>query len=68
MLAKIAAYGRDRREAIERMRQALSAVTIDGVATNIALHRRIMAHGDFQAGEAATDFLAKLMQRPGATP
>ena len=68
MLAKIAAHGRDRPRAIERMAQALSAVTLDGVATNIALHQRIMAHGGFQAGEAATDFLAKLMPRPGAGP
>lgn len=61
MLAKVITHGRDRGEAIERMRQVLNALTIEGLQTNIALHRQIMDHADFQAGHVATDFLAKAL-------
>ncbi|ETX09060.1 MAG: hypothetical protein ETSY2_01750 [Candidatus Entotheonella gemina] len=61
MLAKVTAHGRDRGEAIGRMRQALSALTIEGLHTNVTLHRQIMDHADFRAGHVATDFLAKVL-------
>lgn len=61
MLAKVTTHGRDRAQAIERMRQALAALTIDGLQTNVALHRQIMDHADFQAGHVATDFLTKVL-------
>lgn len=60
MLAKVTTHGRDRSEAIERMRQALSTLTIDGLQTNIALHRQILDNADFRMGRVATDFLTNI--------
>ncbi len=57
LLAKLIAYGRDRREAIARMNRALEMFIVEGVETSIALHQRILADPDFLAGNFATDFL-----------
>jgi acetyl/propionyl-CoA carboxylase alpha subunit len=54
MIAKIATWGRDREEAIVRMRRALSQTVILGVETNLALHLRILADPDFQRGTSVT--------------
>ncbi len=59
MLAKVTTHGSARSEAIERMRQALSGLTIEGLQTNVALHQQIMDNADFLAGHVATDFLTK---------
>lgn len=61
MLAKVTTHGGDRSEAIERMRQALSGLTIEGLQTNVTLHQQIMDHADFRAGHVATDFLTKAL-------
>lgn len=59
MLVKVITHGSHRGEATERMRQALSGLTIAGVQTNITLHQHIMDHADFRAGHVATDFLTR---------
>ncbi len=59
MLAKVTTHGNNRDDAIARMRQALSALNIEGLHTNITLHRQIMDHTDFQMGQVTTDFLTK---------
>ncbi|ETW92394.1 MAG: hypothetical protein ETSY1_43825 [Candidatus Entotheonella factor] len=59
MLAKIITHGCSRGEAMGRMRQALSDLTLEGLHTNIKLHQQIMDHADFQAGRVATDFLTQ---------
>lgn len=61
MLAKVTTHGGDRSEAIERMRQALSGLTIEGLQTNVTLHQQIMDHADFRAGHVATDFLTRAL-------
>ena len=38
MIAKIIAHGRDRQEAIARMRRTLEMTVIDGIKTSIPLH------------------------------
>ena len=45
-------HGRDRAEAIARMRRALDVVVMEGIKTNVPLHRRIMDDPDFLAGNA----------------
>ena len=62
MIAKVIAVGRDRAEAISRMRQALDEMVIDGVPTTIALHRRLMDHPGFLAGETDTGFLERELE------
>jgi acetyl-CoA carboxylase biotin carboxylase subunit len=50
LVAKILAHGSTRDEAIARMKGALSETTITGIATTIALHRRLMDEPGFVAG------------------
>jgi acetyl-CoA carboxylase biotin carboxylase subunit len=64
LLAKVITHGTDRRQAITRMRQALSEIVIAGLTTNTALHRHIMDHTQFQAGELDTTFLFTALPPP----
>ncbi|MEJ2742316.1 MAG: acetyl-CoA carboxylase biotin carboxylase subunit [Gammaproteobacteria bacterium] len=57
MIAKIIVYGNDRTHAIRRMENALEESVIDGIKTNIPLHRRILADAAFQHGEIDIHFL-----------
>lgn len=57
MIAKLIVWGRDRDEAIARMRRALSDFEIGGVATTIPFHQRVLQHESFLRGEATTSFL-----------
>jgi acetyl-CoA carboxylase biotin carboxylase subunit len=57
LVAKVIAHGRDRDEAIARMRRALDGFVIEGIKTTIPLHRRILADADFVAGRFDTGFL-----------
>ena len=59
MIAKIMAYGRDRDEAIARMRRALEMTVIEGIKTSIPMHLRILADPDFQAGRITTAFMER---------
>jgi acetyl-CoA carboxylase biotin carboxylase subunit len=58
LLAKIITYGESRAQAMARMRQALAEVVIEGIVSNIALHREILDNAYFQTGALGTDFLA----------
>ena len=57
LLAKLLAFGRDRDEAIARMRRALAEMRIDGVPTTIPFHARLLADPRFQRGEVHTRFV-----------
>jgi acetyl-CoA carboxylase biotin carboxylase subunit len=58
MIAKLAAWGRDRLEAIDRMRRALSEFTIAGeLGNNLDFHRWIVRHPRFIAGDFDTKFI-----------
>ena len=57
MIAKLVSWGRDRREAIERMTRALNELRIDGLTTSVPFHRRVMRNRAFVAGELHTGFL-----------
>ena len=61
MIAKLMTHGRDRQEAIARMRRALDVLVVDGIKTNAALHRRILDDPDFQAGKLTTRFMDRFM-------
>lgn len=65
LVAKLIVKGRDRAEAIGRMKRALEMFVIEGIKTSIPLHRRILAHPDFVAGEFDTHFIEKLMNSNG---
>jgi acetyl-CoA carboxylase biotin carboxylase subunit len=57
LLAKIIAHGRDRQEAIARMRRTLEMTVIEGIKTTIPLHLKILSDPDFQAGRISTSFM-----------
>ena len=64
MIAKVITYGRDRQEAIARMRRTLEMTVIEGIKTTIPLHLKILADPDFQAGRLSTAFMERF-QAPG---
>jgi len=57
MISKLVVWGKDRNEAIIRMRRALYEYIIVGVKTNIPFHKAVMENPRFVAGELATQFL-----------
>ena len=57
LIAKVMAHGRDRREAISRMRRALGEFVIEGIKTNIPFMREIVDSDVFQRGIYSTRFL-----------
>jgi len=59
MIAKVISYGRDRQEAIVRMRRALEMAVVEGVKTTIPMHLRILNDPDFQAGRMSTKFMER---------
>ncbi len=59
MIAKLIAHGRDRNEAIARMREALNGFVIRGIASNIAFQSALLAHPKFIAGDFHTGFIAE---------
>ena len=62
MIAKVIAHGPDRATAISRLRQALDEMKVEGVVTTIELHRRILAHPGFVAGDTDTGFLDRELE------
>lgn len=57
MLAKLITYGKDRAEALERMRQALNDARIMGIKTIIPFHKAVMHHPKFIDGKFTTSFI-----------
>jgi acetyl-CoA carboxylase biotin carboxylase subunit len=67
MIAKIIVHGRDRQEAIARMRRTLEMTVIEGIKTTIPLHLRILNDPDFLAGKVNTSFMEQLLARGRAS-
>jgi len=57
LLAKVIAWGRERDEAIARMRRALSEMRVDGVHTTLPFHLRLLADERFHRGDVHTRFV-----------
>src|SRR5688572_11138824 len=68
LIAKLMAHGRDRAEALARMRRCLDVMVVEGIKTNVALHRRILADPDFQAGRVDTSFMERFLPEKKAAP
>jgi acetyl-CoA carboxylase biotin carboxylase subunit len=61
MIAKIIVHGRDRHEAIARMRRTLEMTVIEGIKTSIPMHLKILADPDFVAGRLGTAFMERFL-------
>ena len=59
MIAKLIVHGRDRNDAIAKMRDALNAFVIRGINSNIPFQSALLAHPDFVAGQFNTGFIAE---------
>jgi 3-methylcrotonyl-CoA carboxylase alpha subunit len=59
LIAKIVAHGADRGEAIARLKAALAATVVTGIATNRPFLSAVIAHPGFTAGSVDTSFIAK---------
>ena len=59
MIAKLITYGKDREEAIIKMKRSLGEFAIGGVNTNIDFQYEILEHQDFIDGNYDTSFLNK---------
>ena len=62
MIAKVMACGRDRQEAIARMRRTLEMTVIEGIKTNVPLHLKVLADPDFLAGRLSTAFMNRFVK------
>src|SRR5512138_629177 len=63
LIAKVIVHGRDRQEAIARMRRVLDMTVIEGIKTSLPLHQKILAEPDFQAGRLSTSFMERFMPK-----
>ena len=67
MIAKIIVHGRDRQEAIARMRRTLEMTVIEGIKTSIPLHLKILSDPDFIAGRLSTAFMDRYLSEKKRT-
>jgi acetyl-CoA carboxylase biotin carboxylase subunit len=61
MVAKLVVWGRDRAEAIERLRRALSEFVVKGIKTSIPFHQKLVHHPKFLEGHYDTGFIEQHM-------
>src|SRR5262249_10443400 len=66
LLLKLIAHGPTRGEAIARLDAALGELRLDGIETNVAHLRAVLADPRFAAGEVATGLLAEVLFQPAA--
>jgi acetyl-CoA carboxylase biotin carboxylase subunit len=65
LLAKVIARGGDREGALRTLRRALDQCVLDGVTTNLGLHRALLADAEFTAGGVDTGYLARWLAGAG---
>jgi acetyl-CoA carboxylase biotin carboxylase subunit len=63
MISKFATYGRDRAEAIDRMRRALAEYEVEGIRTTLPFFRDVMEDSEFIEGRLDTGFIARFNER-----
>ena len=59
MIAKLIVHGKDRNDAIAKMREALNGFVIRGISSNIPFQAALLAHPKFVTGEFNTGFIAE---------
>ncbi len=66
LISKLAAWGRDRNEAIDRLRRALDEYQVVGIKTTLPFFREIVDDQEFNAGQLDTEFIARFNERRSA--
>jgi len=64
LIAKLIVHGRNREEAIARMKRALDEFIVEGIKTTIPFHKRVLNDPDFIRGEFNTGFVEKMNNPP----
>jgi acetyl-CoA carboxylase biotin carboxylase subunit len=67
LIAKVITYGRDRTEALARMRRTLEMTVVEGIKTSIPLHLKVLNDPDFIAGKFDTSFMERYMPEKKAS-
>lgn len=62
LIAKIIAWAPDRPQAIQRMHRALRETVIEGVATTIPFHLKVLENAFYRRGDVYTNFIARRLQ------
>jgi len=63
MIAKLIAYGPDRKQAIITMRRALYEFLIEPIKTTVDFHKKVLNNSDFQKGDFSTHFIEKFFTK-----
>jgi acetyl-CoA carboxylase biotin carboxylase subunit len=63
MISKLAAWGRNRAEAIDRLRRALDEYAVGGIKTTLPFFREIVRDAEFVAGRLDTGFIPRFQER-----
>jgi acetyl-CoA carboxylase biotin carboxylase subunit len=68
MIAKLISYGRDRDEALQRMKRALAEFVVEGIKTTIPFHLEMLNTPEFTSGNVHTKWVEQYMERQSAAP
>jgi acetyl-CoA carboxylase biotin carboxylase subunit len=68
LISKLVAWAPSRQEAIDRMQRALREYRLEGIQTNLAFFREILARPDFRRGEFDTGFIEEWMKQRASRP
>jgi acetyl-CoA carboxylase biotin carboxylase subunit len=63
LIGKLIVHGRDRPEALARLRRALGELIVDGVDTTVPLFHALLAEPDIQTGDYNIHWLEKWLAR-----
>ena len=66
MISKLAAWGRTREEAIDRLRRALDEYVVSGIKTTLPFFREIVRDAEFIEGRLDTGFIPRFFERRAA--
>jgi acetyl-CoA carboxylase biotin carboxylase subunit len=66
MIGKLIAFGDDRDIALARMRTALTEIVVEGIKTNVPLHRDILSDATFKTGGTNIHFLEQQLKGPSS--
>jgi acetyl/propionyl-CoA carboxylase alpha subunit len=68
LIAKVVSWGEDRAQALARMRRALEETVVEGLTSNVAFHRWLLAQPAFASGDVHTGFLAEAFTPDALAP
>lgn len=63
LIAKVIVHSSKREETIHKMKIALESMSIGGIESNIPLHLKILADGNFQKGQYSTQYLEEFLSK-----